>query len=274
MKRKLVIIIIALLVLVTALGLWAHHYYNTSNPRNAATVGDIPTPRGFTRVEDSVGSYTAYLRSLPLQPKGSKLHLHSGQVAKRQILAAAVVDQPLLCKTEQCADVVIRLRDEYLWRNGRYDEISHVDVNHITLSYLGDSLRTDSIQSGLISGDSLRADFERYLKLVYEWCNTRSLSDESQERPFLEVRPGDFLVHPARPDDNFGHAIVVADVAYGPNGKVAVLFLEGNTPARQKHIVRNINPFRNPWFIIGDNTQTIRFIKSRFYPGELHKWED
>jgi hypothetical protein len=36
-------------------------------------------------------------------------------------------------------------------------------------------------------------------------------------------------------------------------------------------VVRNLNPIRNPWHIIRPGTHTIRFIKSRFYPGEMRR---
>ena len=47
-----------------------------------------------------------------------------------------------------------------------------------------------------------------------------------------------------------GHAVFVVDVAVNKNGKKAFLLAEGNTPARDIHLIRNLeNPFRSPWFI-------------------------
>ena len=254
--RKLPILLLLALAILSVLTICLRSYYTTSNPRNAATVGAIPPPRGYERVPVPQGSYGAYLRSLPLQPKGSKLHLYSGQVAKRQILSAAIVEQPLLGKNEQCADVAMRLHDEYLWLQRDYENITHTDVCGNRRTYLG--------------GDS-RADFEKYLMGVFEWCNTRSLYEETDSIAFMEVMPGDVLVHLTRPGDRYGHAVVVADVARNRCGDIAILCIEGNTPARQKHVVRNLNPIRNPWHIIRPGTHTIRFIKSRFYPGEMRR---
>lgn len=235
---------------------------NTTNPWQARQVGEIPTLRGFTRVPADSGSYAAYLRALPLKEKGAKLHLHNGIVAKHQILAAAVVDQPLLNKHEQCADVAIRLWAEYLWHTRRYDELCFTDVRDSQLCYLCDTLLHDT----------LLPSFEDYLAEVYKWCNTASLYQETSPRRFIDVQSGDILVHPAEPDETYGHAIVVADVAKDSKGRVAILCLEGNTPAREKHIVRNKWLWRNPWFIIHSNDTQIKFIKSRFRQGQLRHY--
>lgn len=39
-----------------------------SNPQSYATIGDIPTPEGFKRLDGKDQSYTKFLRSLPLKP--------------------------------------------------------------------------------------------------------------------------------------------------------------------------------------------------------------
>ena len=123
-----------------------------------------------------------------------------------------------------------------------------------------------------VPADSMQAYFEKYITHVFSWCNTTSLFRETLPRPFVDVRAGDILVHPAQKDENYGHAILIADVAHSPSGRVAVLCLEGNTPAREKHIVRNINLLRNPWFIIDSGDTQIRFIKSRFHSGQLRHY--
>ena len=255
-------ILVGLLVLGGVSAAFCWRLMNTSNIWQAFTVGDIPAPRGFVRDTVPPQSYQAYLRALPLKPKGTPLCLFGGQKAKHQILAAAVVDHPLLNRYEQCADVIFRLRAEYLLGMGMYDELCYTDVNDSLLCFVPDSVPADSMQ----------AYFEKYITHVFSWCNTTSLFRETLPRPFVDVRAGDILVHPAQKDENYGHAILIADVAHSPSGRVAVLCLEGNTPAREKHIVRNINLLRNPWFIIDSGDTQIRFIKSRFHSGQLRHY--
>lgn len=62
MKKK---ILLLLLLLVAVVGLWIWYASRTTNPTNAATVGDISTPIGYTRVEAAPGVFGYYLRNLP-----------------------------------------------------------------------------------------------------------------------------------------------------------------------------------------------------------------
>lgn len=55
-----------------------------------------------------------------------------------------------------------------------------------------------------------------------------------------------------------GHAIMVADVAVNKKGKKAFLLIEGNTPARSMHVMRNLlNPLSSPWFLLDDDAEHI-----------------
>ena len=116
-----------LLGIIVAGGLW--WYSQTSNPWNTKSIGDISAPLGYTRVAAPKGSYTEWLRELPLKKKGSKVKLYTGGNARFQWLSAAVIDLPMLSNAEQCADMTMRIRSEYLFSQGRYSEIRFTDVN-------------------------------------------------------------------------------------------------------------------------------------------------
>ena len=84
----------------------------------------IAPPVGYVREACGQSSFTAYLRQLPLLPKGSKVLLYNGKEKGNQAAAFAVVDMEIGHRDlQQCADAVIRLRAEYLWSQRRYDEI-------------------------------------------------------------------------------------------------------------------------------------------------------
>lgn len=236
MKKVLKVFGVLFLVGMIILGfVWWHS--RTSNPWNALTVGDISAPTGYTRVE---GSYAEFMRSLPLKKRGSKVQLYTGGNARLQFLSTAVIDLPVLSNSEQCADVTMRLRAEYLFSQGRYSEIRFHDVNGNTLQY---------------HGGASHKSLEKFLKRAYGICSTYSVSRETTPRPIREVRPGDVLVYPARKSKRLGHALIVIDVARKGN-KVAIMCAEGNTPARELHIVRNLNPIHNPWFFFdGDENR-------------------
>ncbi len=222
---------------------WVLYGSKTSNPYNYATVGSIAAPWGYERISGDDAAYTNYLRSIPLMGRGSKVQLYTGGIARLQSLNYAVVDLPLLSNAEQCADVCMRLRAEYLFQTGQYGRIRFQDVNGKTLSY---------------SGGNSRQAFEHYLRHLYEVASTFSLSREMTTRRLADMQPGDVFVYPAPNGQIYGHAIMVVDVAVSKSGKKAFLLAEGNTPARNIHILRNFqNPFRSPWFKLDETADNL-----------------
>ena len=117
-----------------------------------------------------------------------------------------------------------------------------------------------------------REAFEKYMKAVYGACNTSSVYHETEVRALKDVQPGDILVYPSRRKGTYGHAIMIADVAKSKSGKLAILCIEGNTPAREAHIVRNPNTFRNPWFVLKGDEKVINISVFRFNKEELRHY--
>lgn len=256
MKKSILKLISFSLVLCTAIVGYLWHYSQTSNPWNAKHIGDIAAPLGYTRVNADDGSYAEWLRQLPLKPKGSKVMLYTGGEANYQFLSTGVIDLPMLSNAEQCADMTMRLRAEYLFSQGRYSEICFTDVNGNRLHYRG--------------GNSRNA-LEKFLRKAYGCCSTFSVSRETTPRKISEVQPGDVLVYPARKIEGMGHALIVVDVAR--NGKkVAIMCVEGNTPAREAHLVRNPNPLSNPWFFFDGDESTLWVSLFHFGKNELRHY--
>ena len=231
----------------------------TSNPRNAKTIGELPLPIGYERVPAESGSYTAWLRSLPLKKRGAKVYLYKDhRLANFQWLSTAVVDLPLLSNDEQCADVCMRMRAEYLYSTGQYAKISFTTLNGEKLTY---------------SGGNNRKAFESYMRNVYGRCNTTSLHRSLKTRALEDIQPGDIFVYPHRKvagKNRLGHAVMVADVAVNKlTGKKIFLFIEGNTPARDIHVLRNLNPIRNPWHYLDEDASTLHINVFRFKNTDL-----
>lgn len=253
--KRLFTCVLLLVVAGVCAGLWIFYGSKTSNPHNYATIGDIPAPWGYERVSGDDATYSWYLRSLPLKKKGSKVQLYTGGEARFQSLYYAVVDLPLLSNAEQCADVCMRLRAEYLYNTGQYGRIRFQNVNGKTLSY---------------GGGASRKSFERYLKNLYGVASTFSLSREMKTRRLADMQPGDVFVYPARYGHKYGHAIMVVDVAVNKHGKKAFLLAEGNTPARNIHVLRNFeNPFRSPWFILDEDADDLLLAVFHYKASEL-----
>ena len=63
--KRLFVSVLLLAVLCASAVLWVLYGSKTSNPRNYATVGDIPTPFGYERIDGDDAAYSRHLRSLP-----------------------------------------------------------------------------------------------------------------------------------------------------------------------------------------------------------------
>ena len=254
MKKIIKRTLIALLVIAIAAGvygLWIYYGTPTSNPDNHTRVGDIPAPSGFERTEDDF----TFERNLPLKPKGAKVELVAGGNARMQSTCYAVVDLPMLSNAEQCADVCMRLRAEKLFAAGQYSSIRFKDVNGNTLQYRGGASRNA---------------LNNYLRNLYGVASTFSLARDMKPRAIKDIRPGDVFVYPAPAGLPYGHAIMVVDVLDNGKGQKALLLAEGNTPARNIHIMRNTaNPFTSPWFIIDDDDTEMLFSVFRFKASDL-----
>lgn len=260
-KIKWIVLSVLLAAIIgTGVGVWFLYGTKTTNPRNYSTIGEIPTPWGYERMQPEDGGFAGYLRSLPLKERGSRVQLYTGGDARLQSLAYAVVDLPILSNAEQCADVCMRLRAEYLYHSGRYGSIHFQDVNGRTLHY---------------SGGRSRNAFERYLRNVYGVVSTYSLKRELPNRALADMQPGDVFVYAAGDHDlerkvksKYGHAIMVVDVAVDKHGNKAYLLAEGNTPARDIHVLSNWkNPYASPWFYLDEDAEKV-FVDCFYYKSD------
>ena len=256
--KRILIALFLIALMVFGYGAWILLGSKTSNPSNYKTIGDIPTPWGYERINGDDAAYSEFLRSLPLKGKGSDVMLYTGGKSRFQSLNYAVIDLPLLSNAEQCADVCIRLRSEYLFNSGQYSCIHFRDVNGNTMRY---------------SGGASRKALNNYLRRVYGVASTYSLSREMRQRALADMQPGDVFVYAAvdRPGNHkYGHAIMVVDVAINKQGKKVFLLAEGNTPARNIHLMRNFeNPFRSPWFTLDEEADNLLLSVFHYKSNEL-----
>ena len=82
-------------------------------------------PDSFTRRSFDSSSFAFYLSHLKLKPWEAKVHLYDGTLKQNEAAYSAVVDMPISPKDlQQCADAVMRLRGEYLFKRKSYHEIA------------------------------------------------------------------------------------------------------------------------------------------------------
>ena len=225
-----------------------------SIPLYPHTIGKIPVPQGYTRVTSAAGSFAEWLRNVPLK-KDKTVYLCNGIPKPNQSAQFAVVDIPVGTKDlQQCADVVMRLRAEYLFVCRQYNNISFTDYAGKNYQWRG----TDN-----------RKQFEQYLENVFGWCGSASL--EKQLKLVAGIRnlqAGDVFIKGGFP----GHAMIVADVAVNNKGEKAFLLVQGYQPAQDIHVVVNpMNTALSPWYKITD-ASVIQTPEWTFYKNQLRRW--
>lgn len=211
----------------------------------------IPPPEGFSRVPAARGSFTYWLRHLPLLPPRTPVRSYQGRVilpADHKSLAA-VVDLDLSKRDrQQCADTIMRLRGEFHHARGRPGSTRFRWAGGKRFGY-GDwrrglrpvrQGRRWTFQSKARPGRGY-ANFRRYLEYMFTWTGTLHLAGEPRVSP-KEILPGDFFIQGGSP----GHTVVVLDMARGPQGKIRLLVGQGFMPAQDLHLMRAANG--NPWF--------------------------
>jgi hypothetical protein len=223
----------------------------------------IPPPPGFTRVSVEPGSFSAWLRGLPLRPAGTPVRDFQGNeiLAADSPLLAAVVEMDVSnADLQQCADSIIRLHAEWLWSQGRKDRIAYRFTSGHLARWTGYAAGDRPEISGkkvswVRTGSEARSHtaFRAYLDLVFTYAGTYSLASE-KNRPAREgVQPGDFFVEGGSP----GHTVLVLDMAVNEAGERVALLGQGSIPAQDFHV---FTPGQGgPWFSLDAETLVTPF---------------
>lgn len=218
------------------------------------SVGSIPLPEGYTRVKYPAASFEAWLRELPLK-KDKTVYLYNGLAKKNQSAQYAVIDLPRSATDlQQCADVVIRLRAEYLFSQKKYNDIRFTDFEGREYCWKN-------------SDD--RVAFEKYMTQVFSWCGSASLEKQLKPVPdFNSLTAGDVLIRGGFP----GHAVIIADVAMNQKGEKIFLLVQGYQPAQDMHVLKNLWDINlSPWYK-DPGTENINTPEWVFYKNQLRQW--
>jgi hypothetical protein len=206
-------------------------------------------PNGYTRKSYAAGTFGNYLQQLPLKPAGTLTKQFNGATKPNKV-AAAVVDISVgNSDLQQCADAVMRLRGEWLFSEKRYNDIAFHLTNGFNMKYSEwkQGKRLNAACNGWTSGGTAsetHEDFLNYMKKVFTYAGTLSLSNELQPKNISDIEAGDVFIKGGSP----GHAVIVLDVAEGPQGKVFML-AQSYMPAQDIEVL--VNPNSNsisPWY--------------------------
>lgn len=206
----------------------------------------FPAPPGYQRVSVPAGSFSEWLRTLPMAPEGTPAKSFDGKEtlsADDDYLAGVVAIDTGNPDLQQSSDVIIRLHAEYLWSRGEKDKISYLSATKLNMPLS----RWEKGQRLLPNGPNVfwvikgkpaeldHAEFRRYLDAVFNWANSTSLSPRST--PVAEPKDlvaGDFFLQSVEPN----HVAVVLDVAEKPSGERVALLGQARNPAESIHVVR------------------------------------
>ena len=214
----------------------------------------FPAPPGYERMTTDSKSFANYLRNFPLKPHGSKVYLYNGQLKANQDAHVAVLDIDVgTTDLQQCADAVMRLRAEYLYKNELHEKISFHFTNGFEVPWSkysqGYRVAVNGNKTSWVMKSKPGAgykDFRNYMNLIFSYAGSLSLSKELTEKNVSDIEPGDVFIVGGSP----GHAVIVLDVVEKTGGGER-LFLLGQSymPAQEIHVLKNpVNEDDNPWY--------------------------
>ncbi len=228
------------------------------NPNAKYLSGRINCNTGYQRLKVDSNSFTYYLRNLPLKHSDSLVRYYNGNTKQKREVYCAVVDMPISKQDlQQCADAVMRLRAEYLYKQKKYADISFRFVGdgkmHTYLSYVG--------------SDYSYLKFRKYMEHVFSFANTASLKKQLKSIPFYKMQAGDVLVKTGNP---YGHAVMVVDVSTNAKGEKEYLLAQSYMPAQETQIL--LNPATStPWYGKPSGS-VISTPEWTFDSTDLHRW--
>lgn len=215
----------------------------------------IAPPAGYTRVDVKAGSFACWLRNLPLKPGRPEVHLYNGQLKDNQNVHYAVVDADVgNSDLQQCADAVIRMRAEYLYSAGDYEDLHFNFTSGQTIAYKKwmEGYRPQ------VKGSTVNwvknapavdnyASFRNYLQTIFMYAGTSSLSRELNPVTSPDdIRAGDVFITGGFP----GHAVLVTDICENRQTHEKLFMIQQSyMPAQEIHILKNYtNSSISPWY--------------------------
>jgi len=238
-------------------------YINTSFTKDINQIYQIPVPQSYVRKEFSSNSFAHYLRHISLKPKDAPVKLYNGELkyvsdVHYRVLDISVGNRDL----QQCADAVMRLRAEYLFKTNQKDKISfnYTSGDAAVYTKWKNGYRP-SINGNKVSWilrdkpDTTYSNFLKYMENVFMYAGSSSLSKELKPKNINELEIGDVFIKGGFP----GHAVIVVDVAINlQTNKKVFMIAQSYMPAQDIHILKNFTSNKNnesisPWYEIPAN---------------------
>ena len=222
------------------------------------SVGQIPVPAGFERVDVDKKSVGYYLRTLELKTENNKVYLYNGDLKYNQSAQFAIIKMDVGKRDlQQCADAVMRLRGEYLFTTKQYDKIH--------FNFLSDG--KPRYYTKYAKKNRTHKKFRRYMNYIFAYANTASLKRELKKvKNAKDMQIGDVFIQKGSP---YGHAITVMDIAINKRtGEKIFMLSQSYMPAQDIHILKNNNNHNiSPWYKINETDKV-------YTPEWTFNWSD
>lgn len=207
---------------------------------------NIEIPSGYKRTPTS--EFGKYLRNITLKTDKT-VYLYNGQKKRNQEAQYAVLDISVGDRDlQQCADAVMRLRAEWLFKTKQFDKIVFKSVEGQLIKF------------------KQRYTYEHLLKhmdVVFGACNSWSLERDMKPRKIQDVQIGDVLIK----GGFLGHVVIVVDVAINNKGEKAFMLAQSYMPAQDIHILKGQD---GPWYFAKEGD--INTPEYRFNSTQLKTW--
>lgn len=236
-------------------------------------------PEGYERPEADENSFPFYLRKLPLKPHNAEVRLYDGSPKTNQDAHMAVVDMDIGDRDlHQCADAIIRLRAEYLYKIQEFDRIHfnftsgfRVDYAKWIQGYRVVVKGNKSYWSRQAAPSNTFNDLKDYLNLVYAYAGTLSLSKELNSIEYKDMSAGDIFIQGGTP----GHAVIVVDMAINKaTGKKIYMLAQSFMPAQEIHVLKNPQNNNSPWYELNPDEMVIKTPEWTFFSHDLKRFGD
>jgi hypothetical protein len=227
------------------------------NPKGQTVETRFLLPQEFERLKTAENSFERYLQTLPLKPNGNSVFYYNGEEKANANVYCAVIDMEIGKRDlQQCADAVMRLRGEYLFKKQQWKDIHF----NFTSGDRADFTQYAEGYRAVIKGNKVSwqksgkkdysyPNFRRYMDLVFTYAGTLSLNKElKQVTDIQEIKIGDVFIQGGSP----GHAVIVIDLAENVKTKEKLFLLaQSYMPAQDIQILLNpMDSKTSPWFSI------------------------
>lgn len=178
---------------------------------------------------------------------------------------------------QQCADAVMRLRAEYLYKTKQFDALHfnftsgfkadyskwrngyHIAVKGNNVSWIKTTKESTSYHS-----------FREYLIVVFTYAGTASLTKELKQITLSQMQIGDVFIKGGSP----GHAVIVVDMAKNPKtNKKVFMIAQSYMPAQDIHILINASKSSiSPWYDLVETASEVQTPEWTFEGNQLKRF--